>query len=244
MSGTCSQQLHGWRQRGDSGGGTYSLGPAATIGGNLSIQKIPVSNAFNSICGTTVYGNMQFANNGTAVQMGTTVPVFCAGNTIGRALEVVDNSSSALMFDNSVGSSISVVGNTGPVDVVGNAVGGNLLCQGNADLIMGSGNTARKITGQCNAGAIAAPAQEPADGHPPRPTTLPQDWVLQGCQTRRLVDYDVEDDAWHALAIDCQCEYAACSRRWRKKTMRTPKAINRMLRSQEPVSTADELVTA
>src|SRR5262249_55528167 len=89
MSGTCSQQLHGWRQRGDSGGGTYSLGPAATIGGNLSIQKIPVSNAFNSICGTTVYGNMQFANNGTAVQMGTTVPVFCAGNTIGRALEVV-----------------------------------------------------------------------------------------------------------------------------------------------------------
>jgi hypothetical protein len=139
-------------------GGTYALGPVATIEGNLKIQNIPPGSAENSICGTTVDGNVQFDSNGTAVQMGSTAPLFCAGNTIGTNFEVLDNSGSALIFDNSVGGNMSVVDNTGPVDVVSNNVGGNLLCQGNTDLIMGGGNTASKITGQCT-GTTAAPAQ-------------------------------------------------------------------------------------
>jgi hypothetical protein len=141
-----------------NGGGTYTLGPAATVGGNLIIQKIPPGSADNSVCGTTVNGNMQLSNDGTAVQIGSTAPLFCAANTIGGSLEVVDNSNSMLMFDNSVGGNMSVVDNTGPLDVVSNTVRGNLLCQGNTDLIMGGGNKASKITGQCNASATAAAA--------------------------------------------------------------------------------------
>jgi YVTN family beta-propeller protein len=133
-----------------NGGGTYTLGPAATVGGNLMIQKIPPGSANNSVCGTTVYGSMQVDNNGTAIQMGSTAPLFCAGDTIGGNLEVVDNSNSALMFDNSVGGNMSVLDNTGPVDVVSNTARGNLLCQNNPDLIMGGGNTASRKTGQCN----------------------------------------------------------------------------------------------
>jgi YVTN family beta-propeller protein len=133
-----------------NGGGTYTLGPSATVGGNLKIQNISPGTANNSVCGTTVNGNMQVDNNGTVIQMGSTAPLFCAGNTIGLNLEVTDDSNAALMFDNSVGGNMSVLDNTGPVDVVGNAIGGNLLCQDNPDLIMGGGNTAKKKTGQCN----------------------------------------------------------------------------------------------
>jgi len=133
-----------------NGGGTYTLGPAATVGGNLQIQNIPSGSANNSVCGATVNGNLVLKNDGTAVQIGSTAPLFCAGNTIGGSLEVVDNFNSALMFDNSVGGNISVVGNTGPVDVVSNTARGNLLCQNNPDLIMGGGNTATRKTGQCN----------------------------------------------------------------------------------------------
>jgi YVTN family beta-propeller protein len=132
------------------GGGTYRLGPAATVGGNLIIRKIPPGSADNSVCGTTVDGNVQLNNDGTGVQIGSTAPLFCAGNTIGGSFEVVDNSSSALMFDNSVGGNMSVLDNTGPVDVVSNAVRGNLLCQDNTDLVIGSGNTASRKTGQCH----------------------------------------------------------------------------------------------
>ena len=125
-----------------NGGGTYTIGPAATVGRNLQIQNIPPGSANNSVCDTTVYGNMQLNNDGTAVQIGSTAPLFCAGNIVGGNLEAVDNSNSALMFDNSVGGNMSVLDNTGPVDVVGNTVRGNLLCQGNPNLMMGSGNTA------------------------------------------------------------------------------------------------------
>jgi hypothetical protein len=45
------------------------------------------------------------------------------------------------------------------------------------------------------------------------------------------------------LAINRQCEYAAGSCQ-RGNAVRTPKTINRILRSQQPVSTADEPVTS
>jgi YVTN family beta-propeller protein len=133
-----------------NGGGTYTLGPTATVGGNLQIQNIPPGSANNSVCGATVYGNMLLNNDGTAVQIGSTAPLFCAGNTVGGNLEAVDNSNSTLMFDNSVGGNMSVLDNTGPVDVVGNIVRGNLLCQNNPKLVMGGNTAGGHITGQCN----------------------------------------------------------------------------------------------
>lgn len=140
-----------------NGGGTYTLGPNATVSGNLQIQNIPPGSANNSVCGATVYGNMLLNKDGTAVQIGSTAPLFCAGNTIGGNFEAVGNSNSALMFDNSVGGNMSVLDNTGPVDVVGNTIRGNLLCQGNSDLMMVSANTAKgNITGQCTGSKIAS----------------------------------------------------------------------------------------
>ncbi len=133
-----------------NGGGTFTLAPAATVGGNLTIQNIPPGSASNSVCGTTVYGNILLKNDETAIQIGSAPPLICAGNTTGGNIEVVDNSNSALMFDNSVGGNMSVLDNTGPVDVVGNIVRGNLTCQNNSMLIMGSGNTASQKIGQCN----------------------------------------------------------------------------------------------
>jgi hypothetical protein len=133
-----------------NGGGTYTLSPAAEVGGNLIIENIPPGSADNCVCGATVCANMQLDKDGTAVQVGSTAPLFCAGNTIGGNFEVLDNSNSALMFDNSVGGNISIVDNTGPVDVVGNTARGNLLCRNNPNLIMGGGYTASRKTGQCN----------------------------------------------------------------------------------------------
>jgi YVTN family beta-propeller protein len=121
-----------------------------TIGGNFRIQGLPAGGASNSVCGTTFGGNLAFDSNAAAVQIGSSSLQTCAGNTIGRNLEIIDNTGSALMFDNSVGGNTSVLDNTGPVDVVGNGVRGNLLCQGNTDLIMGGGNTASRTSGQCS----------------------------------------------------------------------------------------------
>jgi hypothetical protein len=129
--------------------GTFKLA-TASIGGNLAIQGILPDSASNSMCGTTVFRNMTFDNNGTSVQIGSNAPLICPGNTIGGNFEAISNSNSLLIFDNSVTKNMSVNNNTGPTDVVGNNVGGNLQCLGNTTLIMGGGNTAKKKSGQCS----------------------------------------------------------------------------------------------
>jgi YVTN family beta-propeller protein len=133
-----------------NGGGTFTLGPAATIRGNLTIENIPPGSASNSVCGTTVIGNLTFYNNGTAVQIGSNVPLTCAGNEIGGNLSVLDDTNSVLIFANSVGVNTTVNNNTGSLDVVGNNVGNNLQCLKNSMLMMGGGNTASRKTGQCH----------------------------------------------------------------------------------------------
>ena len=134
-----------------NGGGTFTIGPAATIGVNLTIENIPPGSASNSVCGSTVLGNLTFYNNGTAVQIGSNAPLTCAGNEIGGSLTALDDTNSVLIFDNSVGVNATVNNNTGPVDVVGNKVSNNLQCLSNSMLIMGGSNTAGgRITGQCS----------------------------------------------------------------------------------------------
>jgi hypothetical protein len=54
------------------------------------------------------------------------------------------------VFDNIVGKSMMVSGNTGLLDVVNNLVEEILTCQANTNLVMGGGNTARNMYGQCN----------------------------------------------------------------------------------------------
>jgi len=110
--------------------GSFTL-TGATIGGNLGIVGILPDTASNSICGTTVLGNMKFDSNGTSVQIGSATPSSCAVNTIDGNFEAISNTNSALIFDNSVAGNMSVNTNTGPTDVVGNKVGRNLQCLGN-----------------------------------------------------------------------------------------------------------------
>lgn len=111
-------------------GGTFTLGPAATIGGNLAIDDLPPGSANNLVCGTTVFGNLTFDSNAAAAQIGSAYPPTCAGNKIGG--------------------NATVNNNTGPLDVVGNSVSGNLVCQNNSHLMMSGGNTASQITGRCH----------------------------------------------------------------------------------------------
>jgi YVTN family beta-propeller protein len=132
------------------GGGTFTLGPAATVGADLIIQDLAPRSASNSVCGTTIGGKMTFKNNATAVQIGSAYPLFCAGNKIGTSFDATGNSSSVLIFNNSIGADATGADNTGPLDVVDNKVAGTLTCMGNSMLIMGGGNTARQSTGQCN----------------------------------------------------------------------------------------------
>ena len=112
-----------------NGNGTFSVGPSTTINGNLRVQNIPSGNATNQICDATVKGDLQFENNGTAVQIGSPSPS-CVGNIIGGNLQVQNNTASMRVF-------INIVGN-------------NLQCQQNSS-ITGSGNTAGQKQGQCAA---------------------------------------------------------------------------------------------
>jgi hypothetical protein len=130
-------------------GGSFALA-SATIGGNFAVVGILPNTASNSICGTTVLGNLKFDNNETSVQIGSATPSSCAGNTIDGTFEALSNTNSTLIFDNSVGSNMAVNNNTGPTDVVGNNVSSTLQCLNNTQLLMGSGNTAKKKSGQCS----------------------------------------------------------------------------------------------
>jgi DNA-binding beta-propeller fold protein YncE len=129
--------------------GSFTLA-GATIGGNLAVVGILPNTASNSICGTMVSGNMKFDNNGTSVQIGSATPSSCAGNTFDGTFEALSNTSSTLIFDNAVGRNMAVNNNTGPTDVVGNNVSGTLQCLNNTQLVAGSGNTAKKKSGQCS----------------------------------------------------------------------------------------------
>ena len=109
-------------------GGSFFIGPSATINGNLQIQNIPAGTAQSQVCGTNVTGNLQFQNNGTPVQIGSASTGACPGNTIGHNLLIDSNTASTQVFNN--------------------IVTNNLQCQNNTS-ISGGGNTAKHKDGQC-----------------------------------------------------------------------------------------------
>jgi uncharacterized repeat protein (TIGR03803 family) len=109
-------------------GGTYALGPSLTIYSNVQVQNIATGPSQNTICGTSVKGDLQLLNNGTAVEIGSTAGA-CPGNSVGGNL-VVNN-------------------NTAPVQVWDNTIVNNLQCQNNTS-ISGGADTAKQLQGQCS----------------------------------------------------------------------------------------------
>jgi hypothetical protein len=150
------------------GGGTFSIGPSATVNGNLQIQNIPAGAAQNQVCDTEIKGNLQFQNNGTAVDIGSASST-CTGNGIGGDLQVQNNSAAVTAIGNTVGGNLQVSNNTAdttvndntvngnlqdnnnsaPTTVFDNTVSNNLQCQNNSS-ITGGGNTAQQKQGQCS----------------------------------------------------------------------------------------------
>jgi hypothetical protein len=150
-----------------TGGGTFSIASTA-INGNLQIQNIPAGSAQNQICGITVHKSLQFQNNGSPVLIGSGTG--CAGNHIGAALTIHNNTAAASAVGNIVGSNLVVQNNTAativnsntvtgnlqdqkntaPTQVFTDMVGNNLQCQQNSS-IAGGGDTAKPVQGQCAA---------------------------------------------------------------------------------------------
>jgi sugar lactone lactonase YvrE len=128
-------------------GGAFSIGPAATIDGNLTVQQLAAGAGPSQICGSRISGNLQFQNNGASVTIGSGSPS-CGGNTISGNLQVENNSGATIVVGNTVSGNLQDMSNTGPAQVVGNTVSGNLQCQGNSSIV-GGPNTAKKPQGQC-----------------------------------------------------------------------------------------------
>jgi hypothetical protein len=130
-------------------GGTFTLGPGSSIGGDLQIQNLPTGPGQNQVCGTTVNGNLQFQNSGTALLIGSTNPSSGAGNSVGGDLQVHDNTAATTVAGNTVSGNLQDNNNTAPTQVFINIVGNNLQCAGDTS-ITGGGNTAKAKQGQCS----------------------------------------------------------------------------------------------
>jgi hypothetical protein len=131
-----------------NGGGTFAIGPASTIGGNLQVQNLPTGSGQDPVCGTTVNGNLQIQNNGTAIEIGALPPASCAGNTVGGDLQVQNNTAATTVVGNTVGGNLQDNSNIGATQVFNNLVNNNLQCQLDS-AITGGGNTAGSKQGQC-----------------------------------------------------------------------------------------------
>jgi len=135
-------------------GGTFSL-VGSSIDGNLVVQNIPAGSTVNRVCGTTVENDLQFHDNGTRVQIGSTSAAACRGNTIGNNLDVHNNTAATAIDANIVGGNLTDNNNTAATEIFNNTITGNLQCSGNVaqpmNSITGGGNTAKKKQGQCAA---------------------------------------------------------------------------------------------
>jgi hypothetical protein len=131
-----------------NGGGTFAIGPFATIEGSLQIKDIPAGSVQNQICGSSVKGDLGFRDNGTAVQIGSVNALSCAGNTIDGNLEVGNNSAATVIAGNIVERSLLDDNNTASTQVFNNTVKRDLRCENNSS-ITGGGNIAPEKLGQC-----------------------------------------------------------------------------------------------
>jgi legume-like lectin family protein len=128
------------------GDGSYSIGPAASIGGDLQILGPCSSSGTNQVCGASVSHNLLLQNSGAAAQIGSATG--CAGNTVGGNLQVLNNSGATTIDSNTVGGNLLDQNNLGATQVFTNTITHNLQCSGNSS-ITGGGNTAAHKLGQC-----------------------------------------------------------------------------------------------
>ena len=144
-------------------GGTFSVGPSATIKGNLTVQSIPTGTAQNQICGTSVGGSLVLQSVGTAAVIGSGTTA-CPGNTIGGSLTLQANKAAIGLTGNTVDGSLTDQSNTASTTLSGNTVDGSLTDQGNTgasvvtlNLIKGSlidqSNSASSVLTQNTVGA-------------------------------------------------------------------------------------------
>jgi hypothetical protein len=132
-----------------NGDGQFSIGPGAIIRNDLQIQNLAGGSVQNQICDASVHGNLQFHNNGTAVEIGS-LSQSCLGNTVGGNVEVQNNTGSAAILDNVILGNLQDNNNTAPTQVFDNFVEQNLQCQNNS-AISGGDNLAKQKQGQCSA---------------------------------------------------------------------------------------------
>jgi len=128
------------------GDGTYSIGPAASIAGNLLILGPGSSSGANQVCGSSVRQSLLLQDSGAAAQIGTATG--CAGNTVGGNLQVLNNNGATTIDSNTVGGNLLDQNNRGATQVFTNTITHNLQCSGNSS-ITGGGNTAAHKLGQC-----------------------------------------------------------------------------------------------
>jgi hypothetical protein len=127
-------------------GGTFSIGPPATIKGNLAILALPKSAVPNQVCGAVIGGGLQVVASSSPVLIGASSG--CPGNVVSGDLLVSANLASTSIDNNTVGGSLADLANLQPTQVFSNHVKGILSCTANS-AISGGGNTATKKTGQC-----------------------------------------------------------------------------------------------
>lgn len=130
-----------------NGAGAYTIGPGALIKNDLQIQNLAGGSAVNQICDSTVGGNLQFHNNGTAVQIGSGSST-CLGNSVGGNAEVQNNTGATAIFDNVIVGNFQDQNNSARTQVFDNFVEHNLQCQSNS-VILGGANFAKQKQGQC-----------------------------------------------------------------------------------------------
>jgi len=138
-------------------GGSFAIGPGATVNGNVQGTNLPARPSQVSLCGSQVRGDVQFTNNQAPIAIGSSQPS-CAGNTIRGNLQAVNDASTTTIDGNTVGGNLQVDNGTAPTEIDGNTISGNLQCENNA-MIAACGNTARgQKQGQCSPPAGSANA--------------------------------------------------------------------------------------
>jgi hypothetical protein len=127
---------------------TFSIGPSATVSGNLEIHNVEDNGMRNEVCGSTVQGNLEFHNNESAVLIGSTDPTSCVGNLVAANLDVHNNSGSMAVDGNTVTGDLVDHNNNAPTEIFNNIVTGTLECRHNSK-ITGGLDFAKLKGGQC-----------------------------------------------------------------------------------------------
>lgn len=92
-------------------GGSFSIGPSATINGNLQAHNLPAGGAGNQVCDSHITGNLQYQNSETPIEIGSGSPT-CTGNTIGGNIQFHNNSAQGLISDNSINGNLQCQNDT------------------------------------------------------------------------------------------------------------------------------------